>query len=67
LCALAFGCLLVLLVGFGLRFIDWIWEKLDLEEQVQKGNIAAGIVMGSCVLGMCYAVSTVIKSIAGSQ
>lgn len=65
-CVLAFGAALILLVAFGLKVIDFLWRKLDLEEQVQKGNISAGIVMGSCVIGMCYAVGQVIRSITGS-
>ncbi len=65
LCVFLFGLLLIVLVGFGLKVIDFIWKKLNLEEQVEKGNIAAGIVMGSCVIGLCHALATVVKSITG--
>ena len=60
-----FGVALVMLVSFGCKFCDWVWRKLDLEEQVQKGNIAAGIVMGSLVIGLCYALATVVAAILG--
>ena len=65
-CVLVFGVLLILLVGFGLKAVDWAWKKLDLEEQVQKGNLAAGVVMAATVLGFCYAAASVVKAIAGT-
>lgn len=60
-----FGVVAVLLVAFGCKVADWVWRQLDLEEQVQKGNIAAGIVMASCVLGFCYVMATVAKAVIG--
>lgn len=60
-----FGFVLCLMVGFGCKFIDWAWRKLDLEEQVQKGNVAAGIVMASVVIGLCYAMAHVVAAIIG--
>lgn len=65
LAMIGFGVVLVLIVGFGLKVADFIWRKLDLEEQVQKGNIAAGIVMGATVLGFCYAVAHLLVGILG--
>ena len=66
LAVVAFGLVLVLLVGFGLKAVDrWCWRTLDLEEQVQKGNMAAGIVMGATIIGLCYAVAQVISGIIG--
>jgi uncharacterized membrane protein YjfL (UPF0719 family) len=66
LAAVLFGVVLVLVVGFGVKFIDkFAWKELDLEEQVQKGNVAAGIVMGMTILGAFLAVAWVVRGILG--
>jgi uncharacterized membrane protein YjfL (UPF0719 family) len=65
ICALVFGVLLVLLIGFGTKLVDLIWTKIDLQEQVQKGNLSAGIVMGSTIIGLCVGLAIVLKSIIG--
>jgi uncharacterized membrane protein YjfL (UPF0719 family) len=64
-CAGCFGLLLVLIVAFGVKLCDFLWRRLDLEEQVQKGNVAAGIVMGSMIFGFCVSVGMVIRGILG--
>ena len=63
ICAACFGFLLILVVSLGVKLADYLWRKLDLEEQVQKGNIAAGIVMGFTVFGLAIAVAIVIHGI----
>lgn len=50
----------ILLIAFGYKFIDWVLGKVDLEEQVQKGNIAAAILSGAIVLGICIVIAAVI-------
>lgn len=64
-CTLLFGVLLIMLIGFGVKMVDWIWTKIDLEEQVQNGNIAAGIVMGSAIVGLCVSLAIVVRGIIG--
>jgi hypothetical protein len=59
------GMQLIFLVGFGCLFIDFIWRKLDLIDQVQKGNIAAGIVLGCTVIGLFISVALVMTCILG--
>ena len=65
LAVVVFGIIAVALVAFGTKVIDWIWKKLDLEEQVQAGNLAAGVVMGSVVIGLCYVMAQVVVAIIG--
>lgn len=60
-----FGVASVFVVALGVMGADWAWKKLDLEEQVQKGNIAAGMVMVALILGYCYVMATVAKAIIG--
>ena len=60
-----FGVVLVLLITFGVKLADYLWKKVDLEGEVAKGNVSAGIVMAAMILGMCYALSRVVVAIIG--
>ncbi len=60
-----FGLFVIALVALGVMAIDWTWKGLDLIDEVQKGNMAAGIVMLSVVLGLCYAMAKVAVAIIG--
>lgn len=60
-----FGIVGILLVAFGLIVIDYLWKKLNLQEQVERGNVAAGIVKAACILGLSYYVAQVIRAIIG--
>lgn len=60
-----FGVFVIGLVAFGVKVADWVWGDLDLEKEVQKGNVAAGIVMAAVIVGLCIAMAIVAGHIIG--
>ncbi len=61
----AFGCLAILLIVLGYKVFDKLTPKLNFDENLAKGNIAAAIVIGSFILGLCYVVAHVVSAIVG--
>lgn len=47
-----FGLLGVFLVIAGFKIFDKIITRIDLEQEIQKGNIAAAILSGAVILGL---------------
>jgi putative membrane protein len=62
----AFGILAIVLVVFGYKVFDKLTPKLPFDESLKSGNIAAAIVIGSFILGLCYVVAHVVSAIAAS-
>jgi putative membrane protein len=62
LAAAAFGLLGVLLLAAGFKVFDWITPKLKIEEELAKGNVAVGIVVGATALGISL---IVVRAIGG--
>jgi uncharacterized membrane protein YjfL (UPF0719 family) len=67
LACLLFGILAILAVTYGTKFFDWKYKKVDFEAEIQKGNMAAALVIGSVVLGICYVMATVVKAITSGS
>lgn len=51
LAAAVFGLLGIALLALGFKVFEWITPKLDVEQELAKGNIAVGILVGAVVLG----------------
>jgi uncharacterized membrane protein YjfL (UPF0719 family) len=62
----AFGVLAVILITFGYKVFDKLTPKLHFDDNLCKGNIAAAIVIGSFILGICYVMAHVISAIVGA-
>ena len=62
---IAFGIVAILLLILGYKTFDKLTPKLPFDECIKNGNIAAAIVIGSFLLGICYVISTVISAILG--
>ena len=62
----AFGVLAIILIVFGYKVFDKLTPKLPFDESLKNGNIAAGIVIGSFILGICYVIARVIAAIVGA-
>ncbi len=60
---LAFGLLAILLVIAGYKIFDIVLKRLDFDEEIKKGNLAMGIVVGAFILGLCYVVAHVVSTI----
>lgn len=60
LSTLVFGTLGIVLAIFGFKLFDWLTPgKLD-EEILQKHNMAAAIIAGAFILGVCIIVAAVV-------
>ena len=66
LAVLIFGFTGVLVVTTGTLLFDWGWRKVELQKEVKNGNISAGIVIGSVVIGLSILMSFTVKSITGN-
>jgi putative membrane protein len=60
---LTFGLLAILLVIAGYKIFDIVLTRLDFDEEIKKGNLAMGIVIGSFILGLCYVIAHVVTTI----
>lgn len=50
----------VLLLLLAIRIFDWI-DPIPYREEVKKGNVAAGIVLGALIVGMAIIVFAAIR------
>jgi putative membrane protein len=62
----AFGILAIALVVFGYKVFDKLTPKLPFDDSLRSGNIAAAIVIGSFILGICYVIAHVVTAIIGT-
>jgi uncharacterized membrane protein YjfL (UPF0719 family) len=60
--ACAFGGVGILMSVVGYRLFDIIDRKIDYAEEIKKGNLAAAIVMGSFLVGICFIIGRAIGS-----
>ncbi len=63
---LAFGIIAILLVVAGYKLFDWALPKLDFDEEIKKGNVAMGMVVGAFIIGICLVVARVVAAVLGS-
>lgn len=57
-----FGILGILLATLGYKMFDWIETKIDFADEIKKGNIAAAIVVGSFIIGICVIIGRAVGS-----
>lgn len=62
LAAAAFGLLGIALLALGFKVFEWITPKLNVEEELAKGNVAVGILIAAVVLGISL---IVVRAIGG--
>lgn len=62
LAAAVFGLLGIALLALGFKVFEWITPKLKVEEELTKGNIAVGIMVGALLLGISL---IVVRAIGG--
>jgi putative membrane protein len=48
----AFGVLGIVLLVLGFKLFEWATPKLNVEEELSKGNVAVAIVMAAAILGV---------------
>lgn len=62
LAATVFGLLGIALLAIGFKVFEWITPKLNVEEELGKGNVAVGVVIAAVVLGTSL---IVVRAIGG--
>ena len=62
LAAAVFGLLGIALLALGFKVFEWITPRLKVEEELSKGNVAVGILVGAVVLGISL---IVVRAIGG--
>lgn len=60
LAAAVFGLLGVALLTIGFKVFELITPRLDVEKQLQEGNIAVGIVVGALLIAIAIVVAVSI-------
>ncbi|MBM3979934.1 MAG: DUF350 domain-containing protein [Planctomycetes bacterium] len=60
--AAVFGVLGIALLALGFKVFEWITPKLHVEEELGKGNMAVGVVVGAAILGIAL---IVVRAIGG--
>jgi putative membrane protein len=59
--AAAFGVLGIALLALGFKVFEKITPKLDVEQELAKGNVAVGIMVGALLVGMALIVKIAIS------
>ncbi len=60
-----FGVVAAVVLAFGTLGFDWAWRKVDLQDEVKKGNVAAAITIASVVLGLAFVMGMTVKAVIG--
>ena len=60
--AALFGALGILMSAFGYKLFDLIETKVDFAEEIRKGNMAAAVVVGAFLAGICYIIGRTVGS-----
>jgi putative membrane protein len=66
LSTVAFGVIAILLVVVGYKVFDKLTPGLAFDAELQKGNIALAIVIGSFIIGVCHVVARVVSAVLGA-
>ncbi|MBY0460270.1 MAG: DUF350 domain-containing protein [Gemmataceae bacterium] len=62
LAAALFGLLGIALLALGFKVVEWVTPKLNVEDELAKGNIAVGVVVAAVVLGVSL---IIVRAIGG--
>lgn len=57
-----YGTLGILLCSFGYKLFDLIETKVNFAEEIRKGNMAAAVVVGAFLIGICYIIGRTVGS-----
>lgn len=58
----AFGALGIIMSVIGYKLFDLIETKIDFAEEIKKGNVAAAVVVGAFLLGICFIIGRTVGS-----
>ncbi|MBN8603131.1 MAG: DUF350 domain-containing protein [Planctomycetes bacterium] len=60
--AAGFGGLGIVLSVIGYFLFDLVEWRIDFADEIKKGNVAAALVMGLFILGICFIIGRAIGS-----
>lgn len=60
--AALFGGLGIVMATIGYKLFDLIETKIDFAEELKKGNVAAAIVVGAFLVGICFIIGRAVGS-----
>lgn len=60
--AALFGLLGILMAAGGYKLFDFIETKIDFAAEIKNGNVAAAIVVGSFLVGICFIIGRAVGS-----
>ena len=60
--AAMFGGLGIVMTVVGYKLFDLIETKIDFADEIRKGNVAAAIVIGSFLVGICFIIGRAVGS-----
>lgn len=55
-----FGLVGIVLSILGFKLFDWV-TPVSFDKELEKGNVAVGILCGAIVLGICHVIATAIS------
>lgn len=58
----AFGGLGIVMSVIGYKLFDFVEFKIDFAEEIKKGNVAAAVVVGCFLLGICFIIGRTVGS-----
>ncbi|MDB5334942.1 MAG: hypothetical protein JWN70_561 [Planctomycetaceae bacterium] len=58
----AFGGLGIIMTALGYKLFDWIETKIDFAAEIKNGNVAAAIVIGAFLMGICFIIGRTVGS-----
>lgn len=62
LIAALFGTLGIFMTAIGYKLFDLIETKIDFAAEIKNGNLAAAVVIGSFLLGICFIIGRAVGS-----
>ena len=62
LIAALFGTLGIIMTAIGYKLFDLIETKIDFAAEIKNGNLAAAVVIGSFLLGICFIIGRAVGS-----
>jgi uncharacterized membrane protein YjfL (UPF0719 family) len=62
LIACLYGAVGIVMSAVGYKLFDLIETKIDFADEIKKGNLAAAVVIGAFLIGICFIIGRAIGS-----
>lgn len=58
--AALYGGVGIVMSALGYKLFDWVETRVDFAEEIKKGNMAAAVVIGAFLIGICMIISKAV-------